>query len=527
MTAISLTRKACALLYSSPTSVVITENCYKSVSAALHKGIKVFILERCGIIRCRNEKQYDATEVTPLPGAPAGLLGVVTCKKQRNITQELVSLLELHDGNNTHHLLVLATAPTFWRRYQYRKFINSILLEQLLQERGKLSSLNSQLVQLRHSRELGQYQLEKARQMISGIGFDYRYITADLAPGSETVGPGGTVDVTEYEQVLPVSCAGINGISLYVQSVPEGADTGRLTIVIKRVADSKIVLEHSVAVQNLMHGWNGLGVSEVELVSIGDAVIQVSWCEADGLLLSLSNGKAERFGDADGKAMALRIYQSLQDPTDIKDEGQADKLYTQAKTVKPYMRMSPVSLPEMSGNFSYYLGYEAHRKLEKEKGFPIVTMNGETRTLQLHPIEDGLAATLYKTAIPEGTTRATCEVGTAHPQAPFFTYILMAIPSEADIDTGTYIEDICGVIKNGKLSGADDEVGAAWNAVSIGANNRRLLELDFPLKAKTSMDVVFAVIPAEDSIRFGWCRWYKFFITSEPTALPLYVNEGE
>lgn len=193
---------------------------------------------------------------------------------------------------------------------------------------------------------------------------------------------------------------------------------------------------------------------------------------------------------------------------------------------KSYMRMSSVALPDMSGNFSYYQGYEAHEKLEREKGFPIVTMNGETRTLQIHPLEDGLAATVYKRAIPPGTSRAVCEIGTAHPEASSFTYILLALPSDTKTSSGVCIENICETIKDGISAGVDEKIGAAWNSVTVPANKRRLIELDFPVAPENQMDAVFAVIPAGNSVKFGWCRWYRFFIASGADIMITAENEG-
>lgn len=516
MTEIVLTRKALALLYSEPICLVVTANCYRSVAKAVHPDIKMFVLEADGVVRCKGEKKYVAKDAVSLPGAPAGLFGIVCKKSEKQQISTLLKILKTHDVDAIPLVLTLGMAPTFWQRYRCRQFINDFLLDHLISAQKSLAMYSRQLVQQRQASELVQRQLEKARQMITGIGYDQRYVTVDLVPGTETVGPGGSVDLAKYEQVLPVACAGIQGVSFYVETLPEKTISAYLSLVIKRLADGKILLEHEIPVSNLTKGWNGFLPSQIELVSIGDAVLQLAWKNADGLLLALSRLEADRFGDDVGRTLALRIYQSLVDPITFNESVQnADSISTYAPVEEAYLQMSAVSLPDMSDNFSYYLGYEAHEKIEKAHGFPIATLNGETRVLQLHPVMEGLAATIYKSAIPQGTLRAACEVGTAHGSAPPFTYILISIPSNAEFHVGTRVEDICTAVKKGNVSGCDEKAGVTWQSVTVHANERRLLELTFDQKTKVPMDAIFAVVPTEDSTQFGWCRWYKFFITSD------------
>jgi len=518
LTEIVLTRKAAALLYASPVCLVAAASCYRQIAAVVHSEIKTFVLEPDGTIRCKGEIKRDMADTIPLPGAPAGLFGIVVGQYDKQQTTALIDTLKVHDIEILPPVLTLASAPTFWRRYLCRQFINSFLLDRFLGAQKNLASCNRQLVQQRQTSELLQMQLEKARHMISGVGYETRYVTVDLSPSNETLGPGGTIDVTEYQQVLPVSCAGINGVSLYVERLPEQVSTGHLIVSVKRIADSKVLLEQNIPVSGLVKGWNSLLPSEVQLASIGDTSLQVSWYNADGVLLALSDVKTERFGTDKGQTLALRVYQSLIDPASFDNAPQIDSVLD-IPSLAQSLQMKAMPLPDMSDNFSFYRGYEAHAQLEKSHGFPIATLNGETRVLQLHPVTEGLAATVYKAAIPAGTVRVACEVATAHVQAPAFTYILAAIPSNADFNVGDCIEGMCERVKQNDTSGTDKKTGVAWYSAKVHAIEKRLLELDFSKKTKVPMDVIFAVIPVENDMRFGWCRWYRFFITSKSASL--------
>jgi len=516
LTEIVLTRKALALLYAGSICLIVTAERQRSVVFAARRGIKILVLERDGVIHGKGEAKYAAEDTVPMPGAPPSLVGVICGKAEKKQVTTLVKILETHNIEITPPVLTLGWSPVFWQRYLCRQFINSFLFENVIRAQKTIAVYNRQLVQQRQAAELVQRQLEKARHMITGIGYDTRYVTVDLAPGTKTLGPGGTVDSQQYEQVLPVACAGLHGISIYVESLPQLTVSAYLSLSIKRLADSKVLLEHDIPVSNLTKGWNGFLPSQVELVSIGDSALQLAWKNADGLLLALSRLESDRFGDGEKQTLALRVYQSLVDPITFDESIQNyDSAPTYAEAEETCLQMSAVPLPDMSDNFSYYLGYEAHEKIEKANGFPIATLNGETRVLQLHPVLEGLAATVYKSAIPQGTLRAACEVGTAHNDAPAFTYILISIPSNADFHVGTSVEDICTAVKKGDASGSDERTGVAWHSVTVHANERRLLELTFDQKTKVPMDAVFAVVPKEDSTMFGWCRWYKFYITSE------------
>ncbi|MFC3051703.1 DUF6212 domain-containing protein [Kordiimonas pumila] len=512
MTEIVLTREAAKKMYSAVNSIVVAKACYRIVKDAIHPDIAILLLSPDGRISLPAKADRIARETTPLRGAPAGLLALVYSASYNGLIETLTATFEQHDISEKPATLLLKPAPFFWKRYKCRQFINDVLLKNLIKIRSNVALYHQAITAQRRNLEILQQQLDTAQRMMTGIGYEKLFDGVSLKQGTETVGPGGDIDTARYGQTLPLACLGLRGVSLFVRQLPPKTDTGSLQLLIKRAADGARLMEETVPVSNLVEGWNGFLLPGLGLLSIGDALLELEWHSADGLLLAMADAETSRFGDQDNRSLALRIKQGLLPPGALTSlDGQVPV----PKTEQPLLQVQALKLPEPGEALQYYRGHVAHEKLSDQHKFALVTMNGASRDLQLHPMMEGLTAVIYKDAIAAGSVWAACDVATAHPAAPAFTYILAAIPSSMDADKPRLIDDIAAQVKKGVMAGSSGKTGAVWQSVTLSAQKRRLLELEIPADKNSSMDAVFAVLPAEGSISCGWCRWYGFYVTSK------------
>lgn len=193
------------------------------------------------------------------------------------------------------------------------------------------------------------------------------------------------------------------------------------------------------------------------------------------------------------------------------------------------LRLRVMKFPELAGRIEFLLGRSKLDELSRTLGFSPLLISEETGSLQTHPLKDYPSAAVLGGATPHEALRVACDVETAHDAAPAFIYVLAVVDSS--------VKDRERVIGN-MLSGikADDEKTwqgvngrktVQWHARLLYARQAATLEMEIMNRPKGTGDLVFAVLPAGDSVSYGWCRWYSLSITSAPSIRPASLEHED
>ena len=171
-------------------------------------------------------------------------------------------------------------------------------------------------------------------------------------------------------------------------------------------------------------------------------------------------------------------------------------------------------IPELASQLVFYKGQHVQNELSVELGFSPLTISEETGTLQTHPLEGSLSAAILRDSLPVGARAIKCQVGTAHPEAPVFTYILGVLPP-CITNRVSLVERIQKQVADGVAAGQDESLGLQWTSVSLPALKSAVLALNFGLGITEGKDVMFAAVTAGGGMSYGWCRWYSYDIISD------------
>lgn len=185
----------------------------------------------------------------------------------------------------------------------------------------------------------------------------------------------------------------------------------------------------------------------------------------------------------------------------------------------PLWDIRPQLLSSVWSDLSFYLGDSKLSEISDRLGFSPLLISEDTGALQTHPFEGGVSAGVLERGLPIGASRISCEVGTAHPSAPSFTYILAVLPCSVP-DRARIIEELAERVRDqGEMSGQDYDTGMQWRAVTLEAMQAKVLELNLSEISADAADVVFAAISPSGNDSYGWCRWYTYNIVMADAGL--------
>ncbi|NVJ97147.1 MAG: hypothetical protein HWE25_03285 [Alphaproteobacteria bacterium] len=180
------------------------------------------------------------------------------------------------------------------------------------------------------------------------------------------------------------------------------------------------------------------------------------------------------------------------------------------------LRIRSLKFPELAGRISFVSGREKLNQLTKELGFSPLLISEETGSLQTHPMMDHHSAAVLEGGIPRDALRLSCDIETAHDAAPAFVYVL-AVLDPSIKDRQRVVQNILKRIdasNRRSWQGVNDRKTAQWQANTIYARQGATLEMEIDIPLTEAGDVVFAVLPAGESVSYGWCRWYTLNVTS-------------
>lgn len=181
--------------------------------------------------------------------------------------------------------------------------------------------------------------------------------------------------------------------------------------------------------------------------------------------------------------------------------------------VSPMRDVRSHRFPELFSQIDYIEGKIGAQKVFDQVGYSPMIVSEENGSLQTHPIKDGVSAAICRHMVFSNTVSVSADIETAHPDAPDFIYILVAIKmGQANLtQLMTAIADVARAEVRANSVWHD---GALFSSIRVAAGVKTSLTIEFAEADHIAdlRDVVCAVVPVTDDTGFGWCRWNRLNI---------------
>ena len=508
MQKLALTGTAFDRFYGSSRLVVMSADLYKSVADAVPPSLDILLLAPAGHLYLPSEdSSCDAASHRPI-GAPVGLLGFIVDESVRNWADTWSNWSLSQTGR---------IAPPI----SEIKVGDAVLTMQSLAEMGltdaeqsRLSAARVQtdLAVLRRDFERSLINLEKARRIIRGAGYDTRYSTLSVPAGLKTVRPDSqTGPLAPYvaRYGLPVDAAGVVGISLHFVVQKGSAAAGNLAVQLERSVDSRILGRSQVQFSEITAGWKYFELERSLQRSFGDAELVLEWeVIGEGCVPEVSLTDAEpdrcgapmdddRIGDnpADKTLPAMQIWSGFA-PGDLADD------HNFSSSPKERRRTAISGLFERA---TVLTGDGTEQD--------VINIDPSGAWLQTHLQDGGPVGLCFDKLVPASARSLMVSCETGHGSAPTCLY-LVAVGGSMALDQG-YLSQLFEQIKNsGDKVGFEDEEGVAWSIQTVAPGVRHEIEVDLTALGDDMpvRNLSMMVMSAAGFNNYGWCRWHDLSI---------------
>ena len=490
--------------YGSSRLIVMSIGIYKTLSGLLPEALDVLLLDKTGKIFEPNDQINTTTNFLQPIGAPIGLLGFIVDRRMTECADCWSNWWAAQTGRAG-----LPVATVRKSRTAAMQCLMDLVLAKADNNSKAAAGIQTDLAVLRRDFERSLIQLEKARRLIRGIGYDTRYSTVSVPVGSKTVGPdklAGPLDPFVVRFGLPTDAAGVQGISLHFD-VPKGSRAeGCLTVRLLRSVDSLVLGSAELLFSEIDPGWAYLALDRGLVRSFGDAELVLEWVvNKKGSIptVSLTDAPLNRCGS-------------------ISEDGYGAKgaLGDTLLALKIWSGFSPGELAEGHDFFQSPMEYR-RRPICKLMGAATVVSSSEPADsilsqdpaagwVQTHLHNSGPVGLVFEEMVPAAAQSLTITCETAHASAPTCLYLVAA--GGPAVMQPEYMAQLIDKAKlGGSGKGLESEANVAWQAQIVTPGSQQQLTIDLSSLAKEApahnLGMVVVSVSG-DTAEYGWCRWH-------------------
>lgn len=532
----TLTQEAMKELYSSDFIVITEVKLAKRVKRSLQGLADTLVLNTDGLLITYSEYKKDRlSDVVQMRGAPTGLRLFVSHNKFNRHISAIADYC-IQQGLHEKPLFLNGLGLFGWK---LRRELLQFVIESYSLSNLEKATLRNSLTALRLSNERNTRNLSKLRRVIEGLNYNGYSLMYETPVGSHAVGPGGNLDVSALSQHLPCDVSSLFAFEVYVKMLPD-IDSGNVEFMIQRISDGLVVSEFEVLAKNLKLGWNLFELEHLGDDIFGEVNLNIRWGDnsAENIQFALSDRKANGFGlDINNSellkdTLALKLWQGSgitvkERPEDnhniedsvLKNNSEHVSLARIKEQIPADLRntMQAYKFPELTSRIKFLHGDEKHRSLFNTLDFWPLMLSDDFGYMQTHPLVEELSGAIMYAGASEGTKRVRAKIRTANAAAPDLFYILARIPVEISDDIEAIkaaLVDIKNIDKTGRAEGIDATTGIIWSSLLLPADTAGVISLNISEDVQGTGNLLFATMPQDKNISWGWCRWYSLYIDS-------------
>jgi len=490
--------------YGKTAIVLVGESALDIIAPLLPEGICLLTLSADGLINGEDPKTEDASGTVPLIGMGVGLLSLFVTEEERAAAVSLIDHAKQHGMRLLPEICEIDIhADKTVSREAAMKVLVRALFSRFESETKFAGNTLRQLNAIRGEHERQALNYERARKLVTELGSHVRKLQIDLAPGTEVLKVRKGQDVAEFAQYLPADLVSINAIWLHVSREARRA-RGYVILSVECAGSRLRLAERQIPYSDLAEGWCRFELP-VSLESVwGDALLTVQLVGAGGPAFSFSDIVAVRFGDEDGKSLALRLETYLAG------------LLEDAETGQPLVNVRS-RLPRVSGiglvdRLKIVGGDQALQEISSELQEPAVSAEAEAGNwLQLRAREERPVAVFIPKLVPSTANDIVLEVEHGHREGALCRIVAVRYPAEK-----SPVEILGSIVsKNGDLvdAGMCDTTGAIWSAALLSCGQKKQLTVSKPAEEGTVSSLMLVALTAgagdiDASCRINWVDIY-------------------
>lgn len=503
---IELTVSAFRAAYSGTSVFLVGEDVLPALGPILDAEIKYLVLAADGCIYGADEHP-DKLDTRRAPvGMAIGVRGILVGKATNAAARAWDEHARKHKMFSPAPIKLL-TGMKGKKRLSAARFLLKCKAREAADLQAQMADKEAGMSYLRRKNEGLLLNLEKARRMVRGAGFGLKHIAAELPVGKETVGPGGTISTDRFSQYLPADASGLWAVSLYAVPGGDGSSQadGHLEVRILRASDGACLANDSKPYA-VVGGWHQFDLSGACSTVFGDVLLEVCWygAEEGAPLLALAAVEADRFGDTEGRTLALRLMKGLADPA---DDGNHEAGYG----LSPLRRFA-VSPQELQRRATWAFGDVPEGMTDTNA---LVSHGVKGGWLQTHPLGGRPSGVKYGGALLKGVSEVSVSVVTAHEAGATCLYSLLAVEIMDGEGEGARNQRVLDY-----LAGAPDQPSDGVHAAQVLLTSEQAsvltLRLDAPLTRRADLYLLVEIVEGKPD--YGWCRWSDLEIGLEWTG---------
>lgn len=495
-----LTRKAFRTFYGSNRLIILSDPVAAAIDAATLGSVDILLLGPEGILRTDAESAKDQADPLAAVGAPLGVCGIIVDPATAKAAKSWAKWFEAQTGRSAPKMHQLGKRPNAAAVFGA---VTECMILDAERSRSSAAGTERDLTVLRRDFERALINLEKARRVIRGVGYDTRYSTLSVPLGTTDVGPEpGTATSPlapfslSYE--MPADAAGLVGVSLHFVVPDSDHASGVLRVSLTRATDRHLLGSASVAFDDLAGGWAYFEFERTMQRSFGDADLHIDW-QVDGpgdvprvSLSDVPETADGAGGEGSGALPAMKIWSGFA-PGELADDS----------------ILTPVALQFRRSGFAALMDVaEPLWPLSDEGDSPLEV---EDPWVQTHVQADGPIGFSYADLIAATTQSISVSIETAHEAAPACLY-LVAAGRMPEKEAAGALEGVLdrATAGNGPLTDFDAATKLAWTACVLPAGEAGSLDLSIPeeLQSEGPLNLYTAVVSPTGEHAYGWCRWH-------------------
>lgn len=490
-----LSQTAFSLFYACNRIVIVSPAVAKKLSKAQPlEGVEYLIVGTDGVLTVSGEVAYAAPLLAPV-GAPIGVKAFIVDANAPTNANAWRDWIAEQTGRTPPAVFELGRRPTLQDIYAA---IAECMIADAQSTRAQSARTEQDLVSLRWDHEQALINLEQARRVIRGAGFDTRYVTMSLPVGADAIGPDrksiSSTDPFAVRYVMPCDAAGLVGLSLHFATRGAVETGGRLQMTLTRVVDRQIIGRASLKYEDISTGWTYFGLDNSVAGTFGDCALTIEWLQtAEGAAPTIT--LSEMLPDQRGGETATNLLPAMQMWSGFDAGGTSSK---------------QLLLPSGSDKKQFYFadlmasgdifGIADQSDLEISKTW-----------VQTHLQDTGAVGIIVPDCAPPtaSTIEVTCE--TAHEAGPPALYMVALFEGDKAPAESIW-SDLLKDVKSGERenTGFDANTGVHWSTklVTPGRLSRLELAVQPENSGKSAYTMVCAALSATEGVSYGWCRWH-------------------
>lgn len=498
-----LTQGAFDRFYGSARLIIMSVGIYKTLSVMIPDTLAVLLLDKAGKIFQPADRINSSSNLVQPIGAPIGLLGFIV---DRPITEWANHWSNWCSSQTGRAALPVETVQK--NKAAALQCLTELILSEADKNSKAAAGVQTDLAVLRRDFERSLINLEKARRLIRGIGYDTRYSTVSVPVGTKTVGPNkhtSPLDPFVARFGLPTDAAGIQGISLHFVVSDGQRAAGCLIVRLLRSVDSLVLGNAELLFSEINGGWAYLALDRGLVRSFGDAELVLEWVVIkEGVIpeVTLTDAALTRCG-------------AFSDDSDEIQEPAGGTL----PALKIWSGFSPGDLAE---GHNFFQSPMEHRRtpISKLMGTAIVVSRSEPSDsiisqdptgewVQTHLHKSGPVGLGFEGLVPAAAKTITVTCGTAHASAPTCLY-LVAVGGPAVVQEDYLAQLLDKAKAGGSLKTYEADKNISWQAQIVAPGSQRQLTIDLSCLANefSAYSLGMFVVSATGDTKYGWCRWH-------------------